>query len=366
MPQVLLAVGTAKGAFLFRSDEKRTSWEAEGPLFKGWEVTQLTIDPRREGRLFATIQHKFRGFEIHRSEDFGKTWTAMDEPPSYPAGVAMNRIWGVFPGHAESPDRVFAGVDPAGLFVSDDGGRTWREVEGLNRHETRDVWLPGYGGLCCHTVRCDPFDPQRIWACISVGGLFRSDDGGATWAPKTQGVPLTVPCEEHEGVCNCIHNLAVSPNVPGRLFQQNHGGLFRSSDAGESWQRIEEGLSYNFGLPLAVHPDNDQILLAAPIIESDIVHLPVDLELYLQLSTDGGDNWQRNGEGLPSDGYMGIVLRHALAIDDCDALGVEHGAYVGTTSGDLYFSRDGIRTWQTMPGFHRLPRILSVQVATFG
>ena len=366
MSRVLLAVGTAKGAFLFESDERRLSWDMKGPLFKGWDVTQVTIDPRNPGRLFATAHHKFGGHRIHRSDDFGSTWTAIgdlslldsDSPASQ---VESKKIWGVFPGHADHGDSVFAGVGPAGLFESADGGETWCPVDGLNLHPTRAAWRSGYGGLSCHTVRCDPFDAERVWACISVGGLFRSDDGGETWMPKNGEIPLTIPSEEHEGVSNCIHNLVVSPNVPGRLFQQNHEGVFRSFDGGDSWHRIEEGLSHNFGLPLAGHPSDDRILLAAPIMEDPWVHLPVDLELCLHLSTDGGETWKKNSAGLPSAGNMANILRHALAIDDCH----EYGAYVGTTSGDLFFSRDRIQTWQAMPGFHRLPKISSVQVATF-
>lgn len=355
MGNVALLVGTRKGGFLVESGADRTEWTVRGPILKGWAVSDLVIDPRTDGRLFAGVGHFVYGPTIHRSDDFGETWDQVDGTPSYPDGAerTLEEVWRIVPGPADEPDVLYAGVADAGLFVTRDGGDTWAEVPGLNEHETRPNWMPGAGGLCCHSIVLDPTDRDRMWVGISAVGVFRTDDGGDTWQPKNRGVEVVDPDLAEGAVGTCVHSLVADPTAPDRLFQQNHRGVFRSTDGAESWTRIDEGLPSTFGFPIAMHPRDPDTLYTVPL-ESDEHRMAIDGEPAVYRTTDGGDTWAGQAEGLPDDSWI-TVLRGALATDDRDPVGV----YVGTTGGRLFYSRDEGETWDAIDC--HLPRIFSLR-----
>lgn len=198
----------------------------------GGQFRRAVDDPR----IFAAVDHFVYGSTIHRSDDLGETWEPVTESPAYPSNSEreLNTVWTVVPGRTSDPGTVYAGVDEAELFVSRAGGEHWEEVRGLGEHESRPNWFPGKGGPCCHSVLVDPTNLDRMWVAISAVGVFRTTDGGTSWTLENDGLKIVMPDDEYEGIGSCVHRLAHHPSRPERLFQQNHLGVFRSTNAADS------------------------------------------------------------------------------------------------------------------------------------
>lgn len=346
---VVVLVGTAKGGFLFRSDDSRQSWSISGPFFKGWKVT--TAGRASDGQYIAGTASQVYGAAIHKSADL-EEWRQVEKGPVYAeeSGRKLNQIWKLV--SAAGVD--YAGVDEAGLFRSADGGETWEPVSALNDHHTRGSWFPGAGGLCAHSILADPTNDQRLWCGISAVGVFRTDDGGATWNEKNEGVPVIIEDKEHKGIGFCVHGLVPDPENPDRIYRQDHMGMYRSSNGGDSWEKIENGLPSRFGFPIAMGRET-KTLYAFPL-ESDEYRIPTDGKFRVFRSRDEGESWEPLTNGLPQENAYQGVLRGAMDTDDLDPCGV----YVGSTSGTVHFSNDGGDSWQTLPC--TFPRILTVRV----
>lgn len=346
--RVAVLVGTQKGAFVFRSDERRETWAIEGPLFRGWKVTAFGRD--LAGRFVAATASDVYGAALHRSADL-KTWKQIDHGPKLPEGAPgeMKQIW--FLGRAG--DRLFAGIDDAALFSSADGGDSWRLVDGLTKHPTRAAWFPGAGGMCAHSFLADAANPRRLWCGISAVGVFRSDDGGESWTPKNSGVPVIIEDKTWKDIGYCVHALVHDPSDPSVIWRQDHRGMFRTLDGGESWQAIERGLPSSFGFALARHPKT-RSLFSFPL-ESDEYRIPPGGKLAVYRSRNGGDSWEPRTTGLPGAHAYAGVLRSAMATDDL----APGGVYFGTTSGTVYASRDDGESFVALPG--SFPRILTVK-----
>lgn len=349
--RVALAVGTQKGAFIFRSDERRETWSVKGPLFRGWKVTAFGRDPR--GRYVAATASDVYGAALHRSTDL-ENWKQIEHGPKLPEGAPgeLKQIWFV----AETGGVLFAGVDDAALFSSADGGDSWRSVEGLSNHPTRAAWFPGAGGLCAHSFLSDAAGGKRLWCGISAVGVFRSDDGGATWTPKNAGVPVIIEDKTWKDIGYCVHAIAHDPADPGVIWRQDHRGMFRTRDGGDSWTRIENGLPSSFGFALARGP-RSRSLFSFPL-ESDEYRLPLEGKLRVFRSRDDGDSWEPVSKGLSTEPTYSSVLRSAMATDELSPGGV----YFGTTSGEVFASRDDGDSWAALPG--SFPRVLTVKAFT--
>ncbi len=345
--QITVLVGTVKGAFLLRSGRDRRDWTIEGPLFKGWKVTAAARD-LGDGYLLATASDVY-GPAIHRTRAFD-AFEQVAQSPSYTeeSGFSLKQIWRL----ARAGDRLFAGVDEAGLFASDDGGERWSEVESLTGMESRPSWFPGAGGLCAHSLLADPTDPARLWVGISAVGVFASDDGGESWAARNAGVPCIIEDEVHD-IGYCVHALVADPADADVIWRMDHTGMFRTRDGGAGWERIENGLPSSFGFPLVI--DGRTKTLYASMLESDEYRMPVDGALRVHRSRDGGDSWEPLTKGLPQEHAYTAVLRSAMSTDHLDPCGV----YFGTTAGDVYVSADGGDSWRALPC--RLPRVLTVE-----
>ncbi len=357
MSKVLLCIGTNKGAFLVWSDGTRKTWSIDGPILKGWDIRDLSIDRRGEAPvMWAAVAHDVYGPSVQRSTDMGKTWEQIENGPKYADGApgTMNAVWTVVPGRTEEPGVLYAGVADAGLFKSIDGGSNWSELKGVSEHPTREDWSPGAGGLCCHTILLHPTDPSRMWIGISAVGAFRSDDSGETWAVKNEGLDIIIDSKTHKTVGSCVHRLVLDPLNPDRLYQQNHRGVFRSDNAGDSWTRIENGLpaANQFGFPMVVHPRDSDTAYIIPQ-EADEYRYAPEGNLAVFKTTDSGNTWSARSAGLPNPAYVG-VLRQAMGIDSLDPVGV----YFGTTGGALYFSADEGESWEAMP--FQVPRVSSI------
>ncbi|MGH2370567.1 MAG: WD40/YVTN/BNR-like repeat-containing protein, partial [Chloroflexota bacterium] len=359
--QVVVLVGTNKGAFVFHADAERRAWRRTGPHLGGWEVYSLlglADNARHAPRLLAATSHMAYGATIRVSDDLGETWKQMPGSPRYAgtSGSVVKRIWHLARGAPSQPDTLYAGVEDAGLFVSHDRGESWQELGGLTRHPTRPYWQPGGGGLCLHSIAVDPGHPRRLWVGISAAGVFRSDDGGQTWTVCNDGLPPAPAGHPYPEVGRCVHKLALDPRDADTLYVQQHGGVYKSTNGGRSWTRIEQGLPSAFGFPIAVTPTGD--LFVVPL-EGDEARYMVEGKLRVYRSRDGGQTWAATGSGLPQHPSYVSVLRDALAVDSLDPPGI----YFGTTAGELFSSTDAGDTWQALPG--KYSRIMAVQAWAF-
>jgi photosystem II stability/assembly factor-like uncharacterized protein len=219
-----------------------------------------------------------------------------------------------------------------------------------------DLWQPGAGGMCLHTILISPDDPQRIFVAISAAGAFRSDDGGDTWRPINRGLrsDYELPDAEAE-VGHCVHSIALHPSRPNTLFMQKHWDVMRSDDGGGLWHEVSGNLPSDFGFPIAVHAHEPETVYVVPIL-SDSYHYPPEGKLRVYRSRQGGEQWEALTNGLPQENCYVNVLRNALAVDSLDSCGV----YFGTTGGQIYVSSNSGDTW--MPIVHDLPPVLSVEV----
>ena len=343
--QVVVLIGTDKGAFLLRSnDESRTNWQLSGPMFKGWKVTAAA--QINSGQfIVATASHVY-GSMLHVSKDL-EQWEAVEDGPRYEPGRKLDQIWTIAP----VTGGIYVGVSEAGLFHAPIPEGPWRPVKGLNEHPSRAAWQPGLGGLCAHVVLEHPNNPNQHWCGISAVGVFRSDDGGQTWQCKNNGIPKAIPDRDFPDVGCCVHGLAMDRS--GVLYRQDHLGLFRSDDLAEQWYKIENNIPSGFGFPIRVDPHTGAVFVYP--LQSDEYRLPLDGAMAVYRSRDGGRSWHRLDRGLPQSQSWGSVLRGAMDVDGLDPCGV----YIGTTNGTVHVSGDRGDTWQG--DFGLLPRILCVK-----
>jgi photosystem II stability/assembly factor-like uncharacterized protein len=266
------------------------------------------------------------------------------------------RVWHLEPSLSD-PDTVYAGVEDAALFRSVDGGQEWQELSGLRDHETGSAWQPGAGGMCLHSIILDPSNPDRIFVAISAAGVFRSDDAGKSWRPITRGLKSDGIPDPEAHVGHCVHRIAQHPSRPDVLFMQKHWDVMRSDDAGESWFEISGDLPTDFGFPIDVHAHEPDTVYVVPIT-SDSLHYPPEGKLRVYRSRTGGNEWEALTNGLPQSNCYVNVLRDAMAVDSLDSCGI----YFGTTGGQVYASSDAGDNWS--PIVRDLPGVLSVEVQT--
>lgn len=265
----------------------------------------------------------------------------------------FERVWHLEPSLTD-PDTVYAGVEDAALFRSPDGGQTWQELPGL-RDVSGPQWQPGAGGLCLHTILQHPDDADRMFVAISAAGVFRTDDGGKTWRAINRGLHSEYIPDSDAEVGHCVHRIAMHPSRPDVLFMQKHWDVMRSDDAGDSWHEVSGDLPSDFGFPIAVHTHEPETVYVVPI-KSDSEHYPPEAKLRVYRSRTGGNEWEALTEGLPQRDCYVNVLRDAMALDALDPCGV----YFGTTGGQVYASANSGDTW--LPVVRDLPAVLSVEV----
>lgn len=369
MANVRVLVGTRKGAFILTSDEKRKRWKVSEPLFPGWEIHHFNGSQADPNRLYLAQHTGWFGQLIQRSDDGGKTWQAVGNKFAYEGNPGTHqwydgtqhpwefkRVWQLAPSRT-NPDVVYAGVEDAALFRSDDGGQNWQELAEL-RSVKGHLWQPGAGGMCLHTILLDPNDANRIIIAISAAGAFRTDDGGETWKPINNGLhsQWELPDPDAE-VGHCVHNLAMHPNQPNVLFMQKHWDVMRSDNSGDSWHEISGNLPSDFGFPIVVNANEPNTVYVVPI-KSDSEHYVPDGKLRVYRSRSGGHEWEALTKGLPQKNCYVDILRSAMAVDTLDSCGI----YFGTTGGQVYVSADSGDSWKAI--VRDLPSVMSVEVQT--
>ena len=359
----LVMVGTMKGAFLFHSDPRRQSWDWSGPYFPGNTVYAMAYDGRKNrNRLWAGVQSWHWGAVLRTSDDFGVNWTNPEEANiKFPAGAdgSLKNIWQIARGPEGQPDTLYCGVEPASLFVSHDAGGNWSLVQGLYDHPHRERWEPGFGGLCLHTIVPHPADEKKITVAISTGGVYQSTDGGESWSARNNGVRAEFLPDKHPEFGQCVHKIAQNPKHPERLYLQNHWGLYKSEDGGESWQDIASGVPSDFGFPMVAHPDDPDTAYVLPLTSDEFRTVP-EKKLRVYRTRDAGASWEPLAKGLPQDEAYECVLRDSMAADPCSPAGI----YFGTRSGKLYGSNDDGDSWSLLHG--SLPPVTCVKAARIG
>lgn len=369
---LLLMVGTRKGAFILHSAPSRQEWRLHGPYSPGSDVFHLTYDARSGGRLFAATNSMWFGPQVEFSQDLGGRWEQAAAQPRFAgnaendagAGPTVHRLWHIAPGRDTEPGTLYAGVEPAALFRSDDDGVSWQEVSGLSQHPTRPGWMPGLGGLCLHSITMDQKQANRMWVGISAVGVFRTEDAGESWQPANKGVRADFdPGNRYPEWGVCTHKVLSHPLQPDLLYQQNHCGVYRSDNGGREWRDISGDLPSRFGFGLGRDWHDPDTLFVVPEDAATREEVGGGLRYVSHAkfrvfrSRDGGESWTALTQGLPQKNAYLHTLREGMTTDTMEPTGV----YVGTTSGQIFYSRDGGDRWELMIEY--LPPINSLEAA---
>jgi len=376
-------VGSRKGAWIYSSDEKRERWDVTAPIMPGWTIQHISADLRRDPpRLYAAANHWAWGPSVARSDDGGKTWEKRTPGLAFPQdmGLSVTSVWHVEPGHASEPGVVYAGTQPGGLFRSEDWGESWAPVEALNRHRFRPFWgqAGGAGDSCLHSIQVDPRDARRVYAAISSGGTYFTENAGESWELCSHGIVVTTPAAKallaefaesfpqpelppdvDPAAMDEFHKFRIDPKNPDRLWGQSHVGVFRSEDRGGRWDDVTEGLPSFHGFPLAITKRHPDAVFVVPIEYGNDNFRVVNGQFAVWRSSDSGKSWERLTSGLPGPNDYQSAYREAMDTDGLESEGV----YVGTTNGEVYASNDVGEHWQRLPG--TLPPILSVSAAAW-
>ena len=326
------------GQLIQRSDDGGKTWYPPGS--NPDELTDQDGMPKGESNKF-----------VYQGDTGTHKWYDGSQHP-----WEFKRIWHLEPSLTD-PDTVYAGAEDAALFKTTDGGRTWMELPALRRAKAH-LWQPGAGGMCLHTILLHPENSERIYVAISAAGVFRTDDGGKTWKPVNRGLKSLYELPDPDAeVGHCVHRIAIHPSRPDVLFMQKHWDVMRSDDAGDEWREVSGNLPSDFGFPIDVHAHEPETIYVVPIT-SDAEHFPPEGKLRVYRSRTGGNEWEPLTNGLPQKDCYVNVLRDAMATDSLQPCGV----YFGTTGGQVYVSADSGDTWD--PIVHDLPNVLSVEVQT--
>ena len=369
---VLLMVGTRKGGWLLRSDATRRKWTLEGPHFLGCIVHHIVLDPRDGKTMLLACKTGHLGPTIYRSTDAGKSWKEAKRPPAFAkakkgkTGRSVDHVFWLTPGHASEKGVWYAGTSPQGLFRCEDGGKTWEAVKGLNDHPDLDKWTGGAqdqtpDGGKMHSVIVDPRDPAHLYIGMSGGGCFESTDRGADWKPLNLGVaqpyiPVKDPEYGHDPHCVRLH-----PARPDRLYMQNHFGIYRLDRPGDRWTRIGKAMPKavgDVGFPMTVHPRDPETAWVFPMDGGTVwPRVSPGGKPAVYVTKDGGRRWTRQDAGMPRKQAWFTVKRQAMCADG----GAPVGLYFGTTSGEIWSSRDEGKRWSSLAS--HLPHVYSVEAA---
>ena len=384
-------IGTRKGAWAARrSGSGPGDWSIGEPWFFGCQVHHLIQDPRGSGTILAAVKTGHLGPTLYRTTDGGRTWKEVERPPRFKTpeefagsplpeddprrkGRTVDHVFFLAPGHASTPARWYAGTSGIGLFQSDDDGLTWSAVDGFNDEPELRKWCYDFSeqtpdGSKCHSVQVHPQDPKRMTLGLSGGGIFLSEDAGATWRPINGGVAIDPLPPKEDGseyeYGHDPHDLVVHPAQPDRWYHQNHCGIYKldwqPGAEKQRWTRIGDHMPKevgDIGFPMTCHPRNPQACWVFPMDGGSVwPRTSPDGRPAVYRTVDGGTSWQRQDRGLPERAWY-TVFRQAMAHDGLTPLGLAFG----TTSGDVFYSADEGERWHAVARY--LPKIHTVTAA---
>ena len=370
---VVLLVATRKGAWLYHGDAARRNWRVDGPHFLGHVVSHLALDPRDGRTLLAAAKTGHLGPTVFRSTDRGRSWKEAARPPAFakaPAGEkgrAVDHTFWLTPGHRDEADVWYAGTSPQGLFRSNDGGVTWDPYSSINDDMQYRKWMGTVqdgtpDGPKLHSIIVDPRDSAHMVFGMSGGGVHESKDGGKSWQVIIDGMEVVegFNFDRNDPTFHDPHCVRICPSNPDRLYQQNHCGLYRRDGAG-AWVRIGKSMPKkvgDIGFPLVVHPRDANTVWMFPMDGTTVwPRTSPDGKPAVYTTRNGGKTWQRLDAGLPRQQGWWTVKRQAMTGDARDPVGL----YFGTTSGELWMSRDEGRKWSCIA--RHLPEIYAVETA---
>lgn len=370
--RVVVLVATRKGAWVFRGDAKRKSWRADGPHFLGHIIHHLVLDPRDGRTLLAAAKTGHLGPTVFRSTDLGRTWTEAKKPPAFPkakkgdTGRSVDHTFWLTPCHENEPNAWYAGTSPQGLFRSDDGGQSWEPISGLNDDPKYREWMGSAqdgtpDGPKLHSIIVDPRDPKHLYFGMSGGGVHESLDGGKTWAPLVQGMQVVEGFDAANIAFHDPHCVRLCPSNPDRLYQQNHCGIYRIDRPSREWSRIGKRMPKevgDVGFTMVVHPRDADTAWVLPMDGTTVwPRTSPGGKPSVYVTKNAGKSWKRLDTGLPKNQAWWTVKRQAMSADQRDPVGL----YFGTTSGELWMSRDEGKRWSNIA--RHLPEIYAVETA---
>lgn len=369
--QLVLLVATRKGAWLYHTDAARQSWRVDGPHFLGQIVNHLVLDPRDGRTLLAAAKTGHLGPTIFRSTDLGQTWQEAAKPPAFGpattglAARAVDHTFWLTSGHADEPGVWYAGTSPQGLFRSADGGMNWAPFSCINDDPQYRQWFGTVqdgtpDGPKLHSIIVDPRDALHLYFAMSGGGVHESFDGGQSFAPLVEGMEVVEGFDPADTSFHDPHCVRLCPSNPDRLYQQNHCGIYRLDRPGKRWQRVGRNMPNevgDIGFPMVAHPHDDSTAWVFPMDGTEVwPRTSPDGRPAVYATHDGGETWQRQSNGMPADQAWWTVKRQAMTADRQNTVGL----YFGTTSGELWKSRDEGQQWACLA--RHLPEIYSVEV----
>jgi photosystem II stability/assembly factor-like uncharacterized protein len=374
--ETLVLVATRKGAWIYRGDRARRTWRAEGPHFLGHVVNHVMLDPRDGRTLLAAARTGHLGPTVFRSVDFGRTWKEAARPPAFAKveegaqttlkARSVNHTFWLTPAHANEPNVWYAGTSPQGLFRSEDGGVTWAPYSSINEDPQYREWMGSEqdgtpDGPKLHSILIDPRDPSHLYFSMSSGGVHESRDAGVTWKTLIKGMEVVEGFDAAVVTFHDPHCVRMCPSNPDRLYQQNHCGIYRLDRPAEEWVRVGRKMPKrvgDVGFPMVLHPRDADRLWVFPMDGGSVwPRTSPDGTPAVYTTRNGGNTWQRLDNGLPSQQAWWTVKRQAMTADAQDPVGL----YFGTTSGELWASRDEGTRWTNIAS--HLPEIFAVETA---
>jgi len=372
--RTVLLVATRKGAWLFHGDAARKTWRADGPHFLGHVISHVVLDPRDERTLLAAAKTGHLGPTVFRSADLGRTWKEAAQPPAFvkaadgEKGRSVDHTFWLTPAHANEPGVWYAGTSPQGLFRSEDGGVTWAPFSTINDDPTYREWMGTVqdgtpDGPKLHSIIIDPRDPKHLYFAMSGGGVHESLDGGMTWRTLLKGLDVVegFGFDASKPTFHDPHCVRMCPSNPDRIYQQNHCGIYRLDRPSDTWMRIGKAMPKkvgDIGFPLVVHPRNADVAWMFPMDGTQVwPRTSPEGKPAVYVTRNGGKTWHRLDAGMPRTQAWWTVKRQAMTGDAADPVGL----YFGTTSGELWMSRDEGKKWA--PLARHLPEIYAVEAA---
>ena len=371
--QVVVLLATRKGAWLLHGDAQRKSWRADGPHFLGHIVNHVVLDPRDGKTLLAAAKTGHLGPTVFRSTNMGRTWKEAARPPAFAkaaqgkAGRAVDHTFWLAPGHASQPGVWYAGTSPQGLFRSSDGGVHWEPFSPINDDPQYLEWMGTVqdgtpDGPKLHSIIVDPRDADHLYFAMSGGGVHESTDGGKSFKPLVKGMQVVGGFDPTTITFHDPHCVRLCPSNPDRLYQQNHCGIYRLDRPADEWVRIGSKMPKrvgDIGFPMVVHPRDADTAWVLPMDGTDVwPRTAPQGKPAAYITRNAGKTWQRQDVGLPPSQAWWTVKRQAMSADAQSPLGL----YFGTTSGELWMSRNEGERWACIA--RHLPEIYAVEVAT--